>query len=165
MFSTPILLITFNRPQHTRKVLERILEAKPRELYIFQDGAREGNAGDIVKCAEVRKVIEELTSSASCSLHLNYSPINLGCGPGPAAAISWFFSKIAPHTDDIWFWVQEIRCGIKAEVVRPSRQRKDKSVSLVEYLEESESTALYFQNCFGGRNNKEMYALLEHYNI
>lgn len=94
MFSTPILLITFNRPQHTRKVLERILEAEPRELYIFQDGAREGNAEDIAQCAEVRKVIEELTSSASCSLHLNYSPINLGCGPGPATAISWFFSEV-----------------------------------------------------------------------
>ena len=94
MFSTPILLITFNRPQHTRKVLERILEAEPRELYIFQDGAREGNAEDIAQCAEVREVIEELTSSASCSLHLNYSPINLGCGPGPASAISWFFSEV-----------------------------------------------------------------------
>ena len=75
------------------------------------------------------------------------------------------FLKLAPHTDDIWFWIQEVRCGIKAEVVRPSRQQEDKSVSFLEYLEENESSALYFQNCFGGRNDKEMYALLDYYGM
>lgn len=75
------------------------------------------------------------------------------------------FLRLAPHTDDIWFWLQEVRCGIKAEVVRPSRQKLDGSVSLIEYLEESESSALYFQNCFGGRNDKEMYALLDYYHM
>ena len=75
------------------------------------------------------------------------------------------FLKIAPHTDDIWFWIQEVRCGIKAEVIRPTRQRGDKSVSLLEYIEENESTALYFQNCFEGRNDKEMYALLNYYGM
>lgn len=57
MFNTPILLITFNRPTHTRCVLERILEAKPQELYVFQDGARVGNENDVQKCTEVRQTI------------------------------------------------------------------------------------------------------------
>ena len=73
------------------------------------------------------------------------------------------FLKLAPHTDDIWFWLMEVRCGVKAQVVRPTRQAQDGSVSLIEYLQESESSALYFQNCFCGRNDKEMYALLEYY--
>lgn len=60
MFTTSILLITFNRPSHTRRVLGRILEASPRDLYIFQDGAREGNASDVQKCQEVHEVIDEL---------------------------------------------------------------------------------------------------------
>lgn len=101
---TPILLITFNRPTHTKRVLERILEASPRDLYIFQDGAREGNATDVQKCQEVRDVIDELVTNHNNSLpfregtgvglHRNYSPINLGCGPGPMTGINWFFDNV-----------------------------------------------------------------------
>ena len=94
MLTTPILLITFNRPNHTRKVLERILEAQPRELYVFQDGARKERPEDAEACEAVRKVIEELTSKSDVHLHTNYSSVNLGCGPGPATAISWFFSEV-----------------------------------------------------------------------
>lgn len=102
MFNTPILLITFNRPAHTRCVLERILEAKPQELYVFQDGARVGNENDVQKCTEVRQTIEELWDNYiskvkeqnAPTIHRYYSDVNLGCGPGPAAAISWFFSQV-----------------------------------------------------------------------
>lgn len=105
MLTTPILLITFNRPDHTRWVLERILEAKPQELYVFQDGAREGNANDAAKCAEVRQIIETLwdnylshvvaeNEKQQPYLHRYYSDINLGCGPGPVTAISWFFEHV-----------------------------------------------------------------------
>jgi len=99
---TPILLITFNRPDHTRQVLERILEAQPQDLYVFQDGAREGNTNDAIKCAEVRQVINELCEqhrsiynlqSSLFNLHTNYSRVNLGCGPGPMTALNWFFSE------------------------------------------------------------------------
>lgn len=90
---TPVLLITFNRPQYTDKVLKAVLKAQPHNLYVFQDGAREGNYDDMKKCSEVRKVIEELTHDAQTQLHTFYSEKNLGCGPGPAAAISWFFEK------------------------------------------------------------------------
>ncbi len=98
-FRISILLICFNRPRHTRQVLERILEAKPHELFVFQDGVRESNQDDVRKCVEVRAVIEELTTqyavaNSSFRLHTNYSTTNLGCGPGPATAISWFFSHI-----------------------------------------------------------------------
>lgn len=102
MFTTPILLITFNRPAHTRQVLERILEARPQELYVFQDGARVGNENDVQKCAEVRQTIEELWDNYifnakepnEPTLHRYYSDTNLGCGPGPAAAITWFFRNV-----------------------------------------------------------------------
>lgn len=89
----PILLITFNRPEHTRKVLETIMSAKPQDLYVFQDGAREGNNSDMEKCSEVRQVIETMTSDSGIRLHTLYSDKNLGCGPGPAAALDWFFEQ------------------------------------------------------------------------
>ena len=99
MFTIPILLITFNRPDHVRQVLTEILKQEPRELYICQDGAREGNDMDRISCQEVRDVVNELTSAYAIShkditLHTLYQKTNLGCGPGPAAGIDWFFSQV-----------------------------------------------------------------------
>lgn len=96
---TPILLLTFNRPNHTRRVLTEILKQEPRDLYVCQDGPREGNENDRIKCQEVRDVINELISAYSKNnkyfkLHTLYQPINLGCGSGPAAGISWFFENV-----------------------------------------------------------------------
>lgn len=96
---TPILLITFNRPEHTRRVLTEILKQEPQYLYICQDGAREGNENDRIKCQEVREVIKELTSlyangNKHFTLHTLYQSKNLGCGPGPQAGITWFFENV-----------------------------------------------------------------------
>lgn len=98
-FKTPILLITFNRPDHTQRVLTEILKQEPQSLYVCQDGAREGNENDRIKCQEVRDVINELTSAYAIghpnfSLFTLYSSLNLGCGPGPAAGITWFFEQV-----------------------------------------------------------------------
>lgn len=92
--SLSILLITFNRPEHTKRVLEAILAAQPQNLYVFQDGAREGNEGDEKKCAEVRRVVEESTKDTDVVLYTNYSERNLGCGAGPMTGIDWFFSQV-----------------------------------------------------------------------
>lgn len=93
MFNTPILLITFNRPTHTRRVLEVIMAREPKALYVFQDGAREGNENDKKKCAEVREVVEHLTKGTQVTLHTNYHGSNLGCGAGPMTGITWFFNQ------------------------------------------------------------------------
>lgn len=90
---TPVLLITFNRPDHVRRVLSAIRDARPAALYVFQDGAREGNAVDAVKCPEVRSVVQELVDW-DCELHTNYADHNYGCGAGPMTGISWFFSQV-----------------------------------------------------------------------
>lgn len=94
MLTVPILLVTFNRPEHTKRVLETILAAQPKALYVFQDGAREGVGDDVEKCREVRRVVEELTKDTNIVLHTNYSDRNLGCGAGPMTGISWFFDQV-----------------------------------------------------------------------
>lgn len=91
-FKTPILLITFNRPDHVRKVLTEIRKQQPTHLYVCQDGAREGNDNDRIKCQEVRDVVKELVDWP-CDLHTFYHEKNLGCGPGPAAGLTWFFEN------------------------------------------------------------------------
>jgi len=90
----PVLLITFNRPEHTRRVLEAILAAQPHDLYVFQDGAREGNVDDKGKCAEVRCVVERLTKDTGVCTHTKYMDVNMGCGPGPVTGITWFFNHV-----------------------------------------------------------------------
>lgn len=94
MYHIPVLLITFNRPKHARRVLEAILAAEPEDLYVFQDGAPEGNGDDIQKCTEVRRVVAEMTAGSQLQLHTFYSEKNLGCGAGPATAIDWFFGNV-----------------------------------------------------------------------
>ena len=92
-FKTPILLITFNRPDHTRRVLEEIRKQQPTQLFVCQDGAREGNESDRAKCEEVRAVVKELVDWP-CELHTLYQTRNLGCGSGPQAGITWFFENV-----------------------------------------------------------------------
>lgn len=92
---TPILLITFNRPAFTKRVLEAVLSQLPLDLYVFQDGARPGNETDLQKCQEVRRILNDLVGTfPHVTVHLFLSEENLGCGPGPAKAISWFFDNV-----------------------------------------------------------------------
>ena len=93
MLRTPILLITFNRPDHVRQVLTEIRKQQPAQLFVCQDGAREGNQLDAERAQEVRHVINELVDWP-CELHTLYQEKNLGCGPGPAAGITWFFEHV-----------------------------------------------------------------------
>lgn len=93
MFETPILLIAFNRPNHTRQVWDAIKKQRPKFIFVFQDGVREGNHSDKEKCAAVRAVFDE-PLDWDCDLKTFYSDVNMGCGRGPAAAITWFFENV-----------------------------------------------------------------------
>ena len=94
MFNTPILLINFNRPGFTAEVLRVVMQQSPAHLYVFQDGARQGRDDDPGKLAEVRQVVQQMTQGTPTQVHTFYSDHNLGCGPGPAAALSWYFSQV-----------------------------------------------------------------------
>jgi len=93
MFQTPILLITFNRPEHTLRVLEEIKKVNPQHLFVFQDAPRVGHPSDSEKCLAVRAVLNEQLDWG-CELKTFYTESNLGCGKGPSAAISWFFEHV-----------------------------------------------------------------------
>lgn len=92
--NTPVLLITFNRPIHVKRVLESIMLQNPKDVYVFQDGARDGNESDERLCRQVRSVVNELTRGQNVNLHTFSPDHNLGCGAGPMTGISWFFSNV-----------------------------------------------------------------------
>lgn len=91
----PVLLITFNRPEHTRQSLESILVQKPEELYIFQDGPRDGNLNDVQQCRKVQDIVDKHLDSLNydIKLHKCYSDINRGCRDAIIYAISSVFKE------------------------------------------------------------------------
>jgi hypothetical protein len=93
MFQTPILFIIFNRPNQSKITFERIREIQPRYLFIAADGPRSGNQSDEVKCIETQQSILSMIDW-DCELKTLFRTENLGCGNGPATAITWFFNHV-----------------------------------------------------------------------
>jgi hypothetical protein len=91
MLITPILLITFNRPILTKKVFEKIREAKPCKLYIAIDGPRENNKFDHKKIYQVNKIFENI--DWDCKVFFLKRDVNLGCKIAVSGAIDWFFNN------------------------------------------------------------------------
>ena len=89
MLDTSVLLILFNRPDHTEKVLEAIAKAKPRRLFIAADGPRPSHPEDAALCTHARQIATTLRWD--CDISTLFHENNLGCGRGPASAIDWFF--------------------------------------------------------------------------
>jgi hypothetical protein len=88
-FTTPILLLIFNRPSTTKMVFEAIREMKPAKLYVAADGPRANKPGEELKCEEARRIATAV--DWDCEVHTLFREDNLGCGRGPASGISWFF--------------------------------------------------------------------------
>ena len=109
--NTAVLLITFNRPDVTRRVLDRILEMEPPVLYFFNDAPRAGNQTDAERCAEIRKMAEEISYSGIVKTRFESS--NLGCKMGESTAMSWLFEHeergivieddILPSKEFFWY--------------------------------------------------------------
>jgi hypothetical protein len=78
---TPVLLISYNRPECTRRVLSAIRTVRPKRLYMACDGWK--NEEDRKKCEEVRL----LTRAISRLFNKN----NLGSRNAPYEAMKWFF--------------------------------------------------------------------------
>jgi len=52
--TTPVVFIIFNRPNTTKRVFEKIREAKPKKLYIIAYGPRKSVPKDYELCQITR---------------------------------------------------------------------------------------------------------------
>lgn len=91
MCHSPILLIAFNRPSKTRRVLERIRLSAPKRLYVAVDGPRPHAPDDHSLCREVRDLISMV--DWPCQIETLFREENIGCGRGVSEAITWFFAN------------------------------------------------------------------------
>ena len=86
---TPVALIVFNRPDHTRRLMQELAKVKPKKILIIADGPR--NDDDQRACEETRKIATEI--EWPCAVLRNYSAHNLGCRRRISSGIDWFFSQ------------------------------------------------------------------------
>ncbi len=85
------MLIVYNRPELTQRVLERIGRSRPSRLYIAADGPQEGNESAVDLCTQVRALKD--TVNWPCELKTWYHAEHLGPDRGVVAAINWFFEN------------------------------------------------------------------------
>jgi hypothetical protein len=91
-FNTPILLLTFNRPNTTQRVFNEIKKIKPKKLFIASDGPRRENKEDEANCQKTRKIIEQI--NWPCEVKTLFRNENLGGPVGNSSAITWFFENV-----------------------------------------------------------------------
>ena len=58
-FDIPILLIVFNRPLLTEKLVNTLRFIKPSKIYVVADGPRENSKDDILLCKKTEKIIND----------------------------------------------------------------------------------------------------------
>lgn len=86
-----VLLIVFNRPDTTRKVVEALEKYRPSRLYIAADGPRPEKAGEGERCAQARQAATNV--SWACEVKTRFQEQNLGCKKGVSSAIDWFLEQ------------------------------------------------------------------------
>lgn len=87
-----VLLIFFCRDAQFKQVFEQVKKARPRRLFLYQDGAREGRTDDIEGIKKCRQIAEDI--DWDCEVYKFYQEKNVGCDPSEFIAIKWAFSKV-----------------------------------------------------------------------
>jgi len=90
---TPVVLMMFNRPGQTRRVFERIRDAKPAKFLVIADGPRASHPTDGARCAEVREIVDKGVDW-HCEVLKNYADANLGCKRRVSSGLDWVFDTV-----------------------------------------------------------------------
>lgn len=89
---TPIVFIVFNRPEHTRRVFQRIAQVRPTQLLVVADAARTARPGEDLLCREVREIATRV--DWPCKLQTNFATENFGCRQRVITGLNWAFEQV-----------------------------------------------------------------------
>ena len=89
----PILLLAFNRPETTKRVLATLRKLKPYRIFVAIDGPRQKIKGEKMLCDEVKSLVLD-SIDWECDLKTLFREENLGCGKAVSSAITWFFDHV-----------------------------------------------------------------------
>jgi glycosyltransferase involved in cell wall biosynthesis len=87
--NTPVLLLAYNRPEQTGRVLQRLRECGVTNIFVSADGPK--SKTDRVKTDEVKSCINRHSSIIS---HSQSSEHNLGCKKAVITGVNWFFDNV-----------------------------------------------------------------------
>ncbi|MCF8461071.1 MAG: glycosyltransferase [Flavobacteriales bacterium] len=86
---TPVLLLVYNRPEHTLQVLQRLKDCGATTVFVSGDGPK--NSQDKRKTDEVKACVNRFSSMISAS---RFSERNRGCKNSVIDGINWFFEQV-----------------------------------------------------------------------
>lgn len=90
-YKAAVLLLTFNRPDTTARVLEAIKAYAPKRLYWASDGPRPHKPGEAALVEQVQALQAQV--DWPCEVRTLFREQNLGCRNAVTEAISWFFEQ------------------------------------------------------------------------
>lgn len=88
----PVLVLAFNRPDTTRRVLESLRSVRPGAIFFAVDGPRSDRQEENEQVAAVRRLADVI--DWDCRIHTLSREENLGCKLAISQAITWFFSEM-----------------------------------------------------------------------
>lgn len=89
---SPVMLLFFNRPECLQQVFNAVKNYEPEELFLIQDGAREGREDDIENVRKCREIVEKI--DWKCTVYRNYADENLSCDYREYTGIAWCFQYV-----------------------------------------------------------------------
>lgn len=87
-FNTPIIFLTYNRPDLTKITFNFIKSIKPKILFLISDGPK--NISDFEKIKEVRSIISNI--NWNCKIYKRFRKNNFGCKKSFEDGVGWLFS-------------------------------------------------------------------------
>lgn len=91
-FETPVVMLVFNRPEVTSRVLAEVAKQQPRKLFVCGDGPRANRPEDASRVAATRALFEKI--DWSCELQTHFQPVNLGCKQSVIQGLDWVFEHV-----------------------------------------------------------------------
>ena len=89
--TTPVLYITFARPEYARQSFDAIKKAKPKKLYFYSNKARSEKPDEVIRNEEVRKFVEEI--DWECDLHTWFRDEYVDVWTSIPGAINWIYEN------------------------------------------------------------------------
>ncbi len=90
--TTPVALLIFNRPDETQRVFDAIRAARPKQLLIVGDTARDHKPDEAELVARTRAICQQV--DWDCDVRTQYAEQNMGCRARISSGISWVFDQV-----------------------------------------------------------------------
>ncbi len=85
-----VLIVFFTRQDTLQMVFDRVREARPTRLFLYQDGPRKGRQDDVDNILRCREIVSQV--DWECEVHTLYQKNNYGPDESGYIADTWAFS-------------------------------------------------------------------------